>query len=224
MIVDHPFRPNATHPQLCNGAGLVACLRPESEHAAPGWETAPAPPAWVLEHLSAGGWRNAGERRWHGSLDGVHLSDLLVLVNTAGTGFMRHVLCLADYGPDDEFIRDWVFDELQAGLDHEALPGCVAPGCTAKGVCRMVAAELGHLAGRVYAAGDEIRMCHPHALDVYRAGDGLDSIAEWLRPDAEVRDPYALIASAYDQLTPEDSRRKYARLPRLMHPEEGTTR
>ena len=104
----------------------------------------------------------------------------------------------------------------RAHLHHQALPECVAPGCTEKGVCQMIAAEMGHLAGRVYAKGDQIRMCYPHAGDVMKAGEGLDQIAEWLRPDAEIIDSWHRVAAAYDGLTPDELRRKRGRLPRML--------
>lgn len=182
-----------------------------------GWRHAPEPPAWVLEqNAGAEGWRNVGGRRWRAVLDSMYAPHLLLLVNDAGTGFMRYAMDL-DYGDplNDVLVAD-VFDHLQANLDHEALPECVAPGCTDKGVVRMVAAELGHLAGRIYAKGDEIRMCQPHGYDVYSAGEGLDNIAEWLRPDAEVLDPWHYPAAAYDRLTTDQLRQRRGRLPRML--------
>lgn len=182
-----------------------------------GWSRAPEPPAWVLEqNLEATEWVNVGDRRWRAVLPSVFASHLLLLVDAAGADFMRYAVDL-DYGdPMNDTIVDETFGHLQERLDHEALPECVAPGCTEKGVCLMIAAEIGHLAGKVYAAGDEIRMCQPHGYDVYRAGDGLDNIAEWLRPDAEVLDPWHYAAATYDRLTPEQLRQKRGRLPRML--------
>lgn len=189
-----------------------------NDTAAPAWATSPAPPAWVLEQLDPGatGWRNVGERRWRADLDNVYAPVLLVLVDAAGAGFMRYAVDVDLGGPEEDFQVDLAFRGMQEHLDHEALPECVAPGCTERGVCLLTAAEMGHLAGKVYAAGDEIRMCCPHAGDVMKAGPGLDQIAEWLRPDAEVLDPWVYPHALYDQLTGEQARRKYGRLPRML--------
>lgn len=192
---------------------------PAAEELPAGWPDAPAPPAWVLEqNFAAKNWRNLGARRWRADLPDPFAPILLLMVNAAGTATMRYAFDL-DYGDgrNDEVIAE-VFGHLQESLDHEALPECVAPGCTEKGVSLMVAAELGHLAGKVYAKGDEIRMCQPHGYDVYRAGEGLDQIAEWLRPDAEVLDPWHYAAASYDRLTPDQLRQKHGRLPRLLNP------
>lgn len=184
-----------------------------------GWQCAPTPPAWVLEQIpTATGWRNAGERRWRATLPEPFDLHLLVLVNTAGNSFTKHAIDL-DYGdPMNDEIVDQTFSDLQDQLDHEALPECVKPDCTEKGTARMVAAEIGHLAGKVYAAGDEIRMCQPHAYDVYRAGEGLGSIAEWLRPDAEILDPWLTAQYRYYGADDDYIHRTRARLPRMLRP------
>jgi hypothetical protein len=181
-------------------------------------------PGWVAgHHPAATGWRAAGERRWRAKLPDPFGCDLLVLVNAAETRMMHYALDLDDFGPDDAGeVAARTFGDMQARLDHEDLPECVAPGCTEKGVAKFVAAELGHLAGKVYNAGDEIRMCYPHANDVFTAGEGLDSIAEWLRPDASVREPEYRIAGRYDGFSDGHIHRTRARLPRMLRPGEPT--
>lgn len=183
---------------------------PAATEEPPAWWTAPAPPAGVLEQLTeAGDWRALGVRRWAGAVANVSSPDLLVLVNADGTGFMRYPVDLAD--DDMAVIVGDLFDDMQARLDREALPECVAPGCTDKGAALFHAAALGHLAGEVYNAGDPIRMCWRHSNDVLSAGERLDQIAEWLRPDAEALDPHhpAVTASIH---------RTRALLPRMLRP------
>lgn len=196
---------------------------PAAEGPPAGWPDATEPPAWVLsQNLAARNWRNLGACRWRADLPDTFAPILLLLVNAAGTATMRYAFDL-DYGDgrNDEIIAE-VFGHLQEGLDHEALPECVAPGCTEKGASRFYAAELGHLAGKVYAKGDEIRMCAPHASDTLSAGVGLDQIAEWLRPDAEVLDPEYLMAGRYDGFPDDYIHRTRARVPRLLIPGEPT--
>lgn len=63
---------------------------------------------------------------------------------------------------------------------------CAAPGCTAEAVTVFTAAANGRLGGQDWRFGDPIRLCAPHAHDVYMT-QGVDDpakVAEWLRPDA----------------------------------------
>jgi hypothetical protein len=71
---------------------------------------------------------------------------------------------------------------------------CVAPGCSAVAETVFTVAhdpppELlrpWRFAGRDWQPGDEIRLCPPHAHDVYMAQGVYDpsQVAGWLRPDA----------------------------------------
>lgn len=196
-----------------------------NDTAAPAWETTPAPPAWVLEQLdapAATGWRNVAARRWRADLPSVFAPALLVLVDAGNLRFMRYAVDVDLGSTEEDFQVDLAFRAMQEHLDHEALPECVAPGCTERGAFLLIAAELGHLAGKVYNKGDEIRMCGEHAGDVMKAGPGLDQIAEWLRPDAEVLDPWAYPHALFDGLTDEQCRQKFGRLPRMLR--EGEPR
>jgi hypothetical protein len=158
-----------------------------------GWETSPAPPAWVLEQLAeAGEWHTLGERRWAGVVANVFNPDVLVLVNAAGTGFMKFALSLDD---EPAFVVDQLWEEMQARLDHEALPTCAKPECADKAPTTFTAAEPGPLAGRQRDAGERIHFCPRHGHDVYVAASG-GPIAEWLRPDAVRLDPIEALWAA----------------------------
>lgn len=76
--------------------------------------------------------------------------------------------------PDDELIaRGWQ-------------PECVAPDCPHIYETSFTADEEGRFAGRDWVHGDVIRLCWPHAADVYATQGVADpaKLAEWLRPDA----------------------------------------
>lgn len=75
---------------------------------------------------------------------------------------------------DDELIaRGWV-------------PECVAPDCPHISETTFTADEEGRFAGRGWIRGDVIRLCWPHAADVYGSQGVADpaKLAAWLRPDA----------------------------------------
>lgn len=228
MTVDHPFAGDAQLPHLCGrrdgGPHGHLCGRPERDHAPAGppapeptteaeappeWWTAATPPDWALEDLAeVSDWRNLGDRRWQGALADLWNPgaladlwnpDLLVLVNAAGTGFMRFALCIDDE-PDPAFITDRLFTDMQDRLDYETLPTCAAPGCGQKAPCEFTAAAAGQLAGKPRVAGEVIRFCWPHGNDVMVAGAG-GNVAEWLRPDAFLTPEDALtvaVSTAYD--------------------------
>lgn len=89
--------------------------------------------------------------------------------------------------PDENAIY---YARVAEALWHEAveatIPTCVVPGCNDKGRMTFTAAESGRLAGRNWQRGDEIRICHEHAHDVYLAQGtyGMKHLADWLKPDA----------------------------------------
>jgi hypothetical protein len=167
----------------------------QQDVAPAGWETSPAPPAWALEQLAGvGEWRNLGERRWAGVVANVFNPDVLVLVNAAGTGFMKYAMALDG---EPAFVVDQLWEDMQARLDHEALPECAKPDCADKAPTTFTAAEPGPLAGRQREPGERIHFCPRHGHDVYVAASG-GPLAEWLRPDAVRLDPLdAMWAAAY---------------------------
>lgn len=135
-------------------------------------------------------WESKGDGRWRA------LEPL-----TRGVDVWLYVLTLTEYGRT-AYVADRVsfealdlarfdldgrvFDELEYRCRDMLLPECVVPGCTERGRMLFHAAARGRLAGREWQSGDEIRLCHPHAHDVYRAVGcvDVDQLAGWLRPDA----------------------------------------
>lgn len=63
---------------------------------------------------------------------------------------------------------------------------CIAPACTADAETAFIVDGTGRLAGRDWKPGDVVRLCWPHAMDVYGTTGKTDpsQVAEWLRPDA----------------------------------------
>lgn len=119
----------------------------------------------------------------------------------------------------DDVAREaaaYVEDEMRDQLEHHLLPTCVVPGCTEKAPTVFVAAENGRLASRAWRKGDAIRLCPPHAHDVYRAQGafGVDQLADWLKPDAKVSAEDHLWAVA-GRIVSGDPYDQYARMIRL---------
>ncbi len=96
----------------------------------------------------------------------------------------------APHNEDDAYYAYYAYAAASLWHTHiEArLPTCIVPDCTDKGRLTFTAAEHGRLAGREWKPGDEIRVCHNHGHDIYRAAGarGIDQLAEWLRPDAKL--------------------------------------
>jgi hypothetical protein len=92
-------------------------------------------------------------------------------------------------------------DHLLRELDRASLPFCIAPNCESLAPMLFVADEYGRLGGRDWQPGDRIRLCPPHAHDIYQAQGvyGRDQLAEWLRPDAKL-DPLDAYDAALDSL------------------------
>jgi hypothetical protein len=88
---------------------------------------------------------------------------------------------------DEEQAFRWhLADDLWHEAEYNALPQCVVPGCKEKARETFTAAEHGRLAGRDWRPGDKIRVCPRHGYDIRQAqyAQGMDELAEWLRPDA----------------------------------------
>lgn len=164
-------------------------------------------PEWIgKDNVTAFDWRAAGERRWQATLPrGGFLdpADLLIVVNIAGTRFVRYASTFDDY-PDRAEILEATFRHMEDSLAYEDLPTCEAPGCDKKAPQTFTAAAFGPLAGVQRAPGDQIHFCEPHGHDVYCAAAGA-VVAEWLRPDAVYLTPEdqlaAAIENAYDGRT-----------------------
>jgi hypothetical protein len=124
-------------------------------------------------------------------------------------------------GPDPEWreLQRQRQAERQALAEaHAALPDCIAPGCEDKGSYVFVAAENGRLGGQDWTRGAEIRLCPPHASDIYRSQGvyGLDELPEWLRPDAKL-DPLDAYDAEADSLYGAEIDRARRRIPQLRH-------
>lgn len=139
---------------------------------------------------------------------------------------MPAYLCMEDPTPIrlsvDADEKTIYYARLAEGLWHQAfeatIPGCVAPDCTGKGRLTFTAGESGRLAGREWRRGDEIRLCHNHGHDVYRAQGayGMDQLADWLQADA-MYDPLDAYDIATDPLYRDQIDRRRARVLRIAH-------
>jgi len=91
---------------------------------------------------------------------------------------------LRSRGYYDSALADRYLEQLDPG----SLPFCVAPECTSRAPMVFVVREHGRLGGKEFAPEDRVHACPKHGHDIYLAQSarGIDSLAEWLRPDAKL--------------------------------------
>jgi hypothetical protein len=84
------------------------------------------------------------------------------------------------------FYDSALADRYLEQLDPGSLPFCVAPECTSRAPMVFVVREHGRLGGKEFAPQNKVHACAKHGHDIYLAQSaiGIDSLAEWLRPDA----------------------------------------
>jgi hypothetical protein len=84
------------------------------------------------------------------------------------------------------FYDSALADRYLEQLDPVSLPSCVAPDCADRAPMVFVVREHGRLGGKEFAPQDKVHACAKHGHDIYLAQSaiGIDSLAEWLRPDA----------------------------------------
>jgi hypothetical protein len=151
-------------------------------------------PHWVADAFPrAHSWVQLGPQRWR-ALEPLmrHVDYVLYVLMASKDGRSYCVGQRVDPATlaqlDRADVELEIFRELSYQCEDALLPLCVVPGCQERGRMLLHAAEDGRLAGKDWRRGDEIRLCHEHYHDVWKAAGchDLEQLAEWLRPDAKL--------------------------------------